>query len=126
MHDGPDLGCAGQPRTPARASRLAGGFFQGLVAAWPDAQVATTELTPGHALLERLGRGRRRRFCAICGDTLRPYDRVVICPCQPEAPLCETAVHFDVLRQLHCWHDWVSDPEHLSCPATSRKLSSDP
>ncbi len=34
-------------------------------------------------------------------------DHVVICPCSPAKPRCRAAVHRDLLRQLHCWDEWV-------------------
>jgi len=47
-----------------------------------------------------------RAVCRVCGYTFREGDQVVVCPCYPDDPKCQAAVHRDLLRQLHCWDIW--------------------
>jgi hypothetical protein len=114
-----ERGAASAADPPERAA-----FYAGLAAAHPPpADLRLVRLGPGHPLL---GEGRapfRRPTCAVCGHSLRPFDEVVVCPCQPEAPLCRAAVHRDSIRALHCWDEWSKSKLASYCPVTSRKLT---
>ncbi len=110
LHDMPGLRCASEKP----ASEIPGDpeirtdFFAGLETAWPmPADVPVTRLEGDHYLLAPPLQGHGRASCRICGHTFRPYDHVVICPCSPENPRCQAAVHRDLFRHLHCWDEWT-------------------
>jgi len=50
----------------------------------------------------------------------------VICPCSPLEPLCQTAIHRDLIHGLHCleaWNPGVNQQgKQRYCPITSRKI----
>lgn len=98
-------------------------FYQGLAEAYPPpADLELVRLLPGHPLLARQG-PFSRPACVVCGHSLRPYDEVVVCPCQSDAPLCAAAVHRDPIRALFCWDEWSKSKLARYCPVTSRKLT---
>jgi hypothetical protein len=100
------------------------GFFQGLNDAWPPRHpVQVHRLEAGHELLMTPRGSARRRTCAVCGHTFRRNDHVVICPCNPDAPKCRTAVHRDVVRGLLCYDSWDPGANGLKfCPVTMIEL----
>ncbi len=111
------------PRDPRRqdAARLEQQFNAGLRRAHqlgPGGPLVTT-LLPGHRLLAPPRQGFGRKRCAVCGHTLRPYDDVVICPCQPHDPICQAAVHCDRVHQMPCLDDWADRAGGTACPVTS-------
>jgi len=77
-------------------------------------------LRPGNALVADLP---LRARCAGCGHTLRPFEVVVLCPCDIVKPRCRLPVHHDPARGSDCLANWLlgSTPEH--CPTTFRKLA---
>lgn len=86
-------------------------FFEGLAAAWPmPDDVAVVRLEGSHPLLAPPRGDIPRRSCRVCGHSFRPMDHVVLCPfsdsCEARGG-CRVAVHRDLLRQLHCWDEWV-------------------
>ena len=129
VHDMPGLRCDGlvteghmdgsQPRAgteggllPLDTTEANQAFFAGLAAAWPmPDDVPVLRLEGDHPLLAPPRGGIQRRSCRICGHTFRPMDHVVLCPCSVAAKgtrkSCRVAVHRDLLRQLHCWDEWV-------------------
>ncbi len=127
VHDMPDLRCkglvaegriedplsristeGGSPIEPCKGNRA---FFDGLAAAWPmPDDVPVVRLEDGHPLLAPPRGGIPRRSCRVCGHSFRPMDHVVLCPCSVSSAVtrdCRVAVHRDLLRQLHCWDEWV-------------------
>ncbi len=123
-HDSDLLPCARGGPQPAAAPEAMNAFFEGLNEAWPPSiNVPVVRLTAGH-LLVRPPRARfRRRTCFVCAHTLRVHDFVVICPCSPRAPLCEVAVHRDIVHGLYCLDAWNPGANRQAyCPITSRKL----
>jgi len=112
-------GCPDEQSAIEEASPERAAFYAGVAAAYPP---------PPGLPLERI-RPRppspgppARPTCAVCGHSLRPFDEVVVCPCQPDAPLCKAAVHRDAIRALYCWDEWSKSALARYCPATSRKL----
>ncbi|MDJ0842262.1 MAG: hypothetical protein QNK37_37520, partial [Acidobacteriota bacterium] len=106
-HAGNGLNCHNGAVDPEPEAEAIDAFYRGLYKAWPPPEDAPgLRLKPGHTLLDppvgRLG----RHTCAVCAHTLRPGDTVVICPCRPNAPLCQLAIHRDPLRGLTCWQAW--------------------
>lgn len=100
-------------------------FFAGLDEAWPPPQhIPIVRLESGHPLLAPPYRGFHRSTCAVCGHTFRLHDHVLICPCSPNSPLCQTAIHRDTLHGLHCFEAWNPGTNRQDyCPVTSRKLN---
>jgi hypothetical protein len=76
-------------------------------------------LRPGDPLVADLP---LRARCAGCGHTLRPFEVVVLCPCDLAMPRCRLPVHHDPSRGLDCLDNWLlgKTPEH--CPMSYRKL----
>ncbi|MCG8416413.1 MAG: hypothetical protein MJE77_00555 [Proteobacteria bacterium] len=100
--------------------RDAEAFYRGLKRGWNPGQAThVTTLPPGHPALAPPRAGFGRKTCAVCGHTLRPHDEVVLCPCRPEAPLCQAAVHCDIVHQLPCLNDWNDRAGQPACPVTS-------
>ncbi len=116
VHDMLGLRCGGERagEDDANESEDRAQFFMGLDAAWPmPADAPVVLLEAGHPLLAPPLQGHSRASCRVCGHTFRPYDQVVVCPCSPHAPRCQAAVHRDLLRQLHCWDEWMRRPKGL-------------
>lgn len=93
-------------------------LFAGLAQSWPlsdDSPVLP--LDPTHWLVAPPRAGFSRHACRVCGHSLRPGDRVVLCPCDPSAPRCRVAVHRDILQQLHCWDQWQRGDSSAPCLA---------
>ncbi len=105
-------------------SQEASAFFSGLDRAWPPPkELPIVRLDEGHELLAPPLAGFQRHTCAVCSHTLRQNDRVVICPCSPNQPLCKIAVHRDLIHDLNCLEAWNPGANRQSyCPVTSRKL----
>lgn len=121
------LPCAGGATDGPPQTSAATAFFRGLDAAWPPPQnLPLRRLEEGDPLLALPPAGLRRHKCAVCGHTLRLHDVVVICPCQPQNPLCQIAIHRDPAHNLSCWEEWKPDAYDLYCPATSRKIAGQP
>jgi hypothetical protein len=124
-HDSSSLPCSQQREqepTPAQSDDLAD-FFKGIDKIWaPPENLPVHRLAEGHPLLGLPYAGFKRHQCAVCGHTLRLFDVVVICPCNPQEPRCQIAIHRDPSRNLLCWEDWKPKDYQLYCPATSRKL----
>lgn len=122
-HSSALLPCAGQAAAATESPELAA-FFAGLDEAWPPpADVPVRRLEPNDTLVASPSAGFRRHRCAVCGHTLRPFDRVVLCPCQPTTPRCRIAVHRDPAHGLNCWTDWNPGAHLHYCLATLNKLS---
>lgn len=116
VHDLPGLRCYDGDRaefdaiTPDARAR----FFAGLEDAWPiQTDVPVKRLEDGDPLLAPPFQGHARATCRVCGYTFRAGDHVVVCPCSPDEPRCRAAVHRDLLRQLHCWDQWMRRREEL-------------
>ena len=130
VHNSALLPCAQQDVASTQATSEVADFFSGLDKAWPpplNMPVRRLDMTSdiGRNLLAApIGVFRRSR-CAVCSHTLRLHDHVVICPCSPHQPLCQTAVHRDLIHGLHCLDAWNPSANGQSyCPITSRKLNS--
>lgn len=80
--------------------------------------VKLTVLAAGHPLVAGPEHGRRRRKCPVCAHTFRPNEAVVICPCRPDRPECEWAVHRDAGRGLLCWESMIE--AKTPCPLYGR------
>ena len=80
-------------------------------------------VAPGDPLLGWIRGKIPRRRCAICGHTIRPYEIVVTCPCEPRQPLCELPVHQDPSRSLACYDAWR---EFRAFPILSGKFPAGP
>lgn len=104
VHDMPQLQCPAVTRDPATSAVDQHALFAGLAHAWPlpDA-IPVLPLEPERWLVAQPRVGFSRHACRVCGYSLRPGDRVVLCPCDPSTPRCRVAVHRDILQQLHCW-----------------------
>ncbi len=119
-HASPDLPCAGgadqTPFDPAGADE----FFRGLDAAWPPPPgLPVVAVTRNHALAAPPLPGCDRRSCFVCGHTFRPTDKVIVCPCRPNAPACLFAFHCDPEHNRNCWQDWVAAGRERYCPAVA-------
>lgn len=122
VHTDPALPCAGGGQVEDLIPQ-AGAFFDGLDETWPppkDLQIL--RLDEDHFLVAPPRAGFRRRTCVVCGHTFRSLDHVVLCPCFPDAPACQAAIHRDPVHGLHCFDDWNPGAFKLHCPATSRQL----
>lgn len=123
VHASAMLPCAGAADAATPADPDTNAFFAGLDETWPPPRdLPVVRLEAGHFLLAPPVAGFRRRTCAVCGHTFRPHDHVVFCPCFPQAPRCQVAIHRDPIHGLHCWEDWNPGAHRLHCPATSREL----
>lgn len=134
LHNSALLPCAQQEVqevTVNQATSETTEFFTGLDEAWPPPQDMPVrrldfETEIGKKLLVKPVGAFRRPSCAVCSHTLRLHDHVVICPCSPHEPLCQTAVHRDLLHGLHCLDAWNPSANSADgrayCPVTSRKL----
>jgi hypothetical protein len=112
--------CAGDAAEPPIEETAAEAFYRGLAAACtPPSRLAVTRLLPGHWLLAPPLAGLGRRTCVVCGHTLRPHDDVIVCPCRPEMPLCEAAVHQDNVHGLSCLTGWNEREARRCCPVTA-------
>ncbi|MCP4654562.1 MAG: hypothetical protein GY856_03980 [bacterium] len=126
-HASAALPCAGAAGSAPPASPEIAEFFAGLDETWPPPKnLAIIRLEDGHFLLAPPVAGFRRRSCAVCGHTFRPHDHVVLCPCFPDKPRCQVAIHRDPIHGLHCWEDWNPGAHKLHCPATSREIRRPP
>lgn len=98
-------------------------FIAGLEEASGHIGTQRMMIVPGHALLSWAPGRIPRHRCAICGHTLRPYEIVVICPCNPAAPLCGLPVHQDPRQSLACYDAWRQSSERAQfCLANSRRV----
>lgn len=113
---GPRLAIDPDKVTEAAAS--AAEFVEGLNEAWPPL-AGVRGLMPGDPMLDPPKDALPRASCFMCGHTFRPFENVLICPCQPTNPLCRKAVHRHPALGLNCYKSW--DGSH--CPATFRKLT---
>ncbi len=119
VHDMPGLRCASLADGGALAVEVSAlgnaTFFEGLAAAWPmPDDVKIVRLEGDHRLLAPPRGAIRRRSCRVCGHSFRPMDHVVLCPCSlvdASKQPCEIAVHRDLLRQMHCWDQWLQGIE---------------
>jgi hypothetical protein len=122
VHQGAGLFCAtGEPARSASADLILD-FYAGLDDALPPPPgTLVTVLPEGHFLTARpVGLFGRRR-CLVCAHTFRPGDRVIVCPCRPEARICQAAVHRDPANGLFCWEAWSPGGATGDCPVTSRR-----
>lgn len=101
----------------ATTTAVADEFFAGFVAGCPPRSGKVVRLMPKDPALVRGPFGRKR--CAVCGHTLRPYDEVIVCLCQPDAPRCAAMVHHDPVHQMPCTQDWADRAGKRSCPVTA-------
>jgi len=122
-HETPLLPCASGSPPIINESDLLDQFYAGIETTYPPLKIApVTRLEKGHFLISDPTPGFRRYECSVCGHTLRLYDIVVICPCNPEDPKCRIAIHNDPIKGLNCWGEWKPKQYTLHCPATSKKL----
>ncbi|WP_309111536.1 hypothetical protein [Saccharothrix sp.] len=63
----------------------------------------------------------KRVRCAGCGHSLRPFEAVVLCPCDETAPKCKLPVHHDPARGLDCRDRWLLNKKLVHCPMSYRK-----
>ena len=121
-HHSSSLPCTPNPEAPPETEIRQ--FFQGLDAAWPPLEaLPLVRLEGKHPLLAPPQARFGRHTCAVCTHTLRPRDQVVICPCNPQQPQCNLAVHRDSVHQLYCleaWNPTINAQNY--CPITSRRL----
>jgi hypothetical protein len=108
-HLAPGLGCAGEAHPGDQAAHAAelAEFLDGLESTWPvvgDVPVVLSDTQP--RLLAPPFGGLRRMYCLYCGDTIRPHELVVVCPCSPGARQCWFPVHRDPGLGLVCWERW--------------------
>jgi hypothetical protein len=123
------LSCPKDEENTEEVEMIVATFFSGLQEAWtiPESLVIK-QLAKGDPLLAPPFGAFRRRICKICANTFRLHDQVVVCPCQPQEPLCGAAIHYDPVQDLYCWDEWntgsKSDTGSKSryCPVTSRQL----
>ena len=123
-HNSALLPCAQSDVAKLEFSQETSAFFAGLDRAWPPPKdLPIVRLDEGHELLAPPLAGFQRHTCAVCSHTLRQNDRVAICPCSPHQPLCQIAVHRDLIHDLNCLEAWNPGANGQSyCPVTSRKL----
>lgn len=119
------LSCPQGRETIAESLSEISNFFVGLDEAWPlPENVSVIRLEIENELLAPPSGAFQRFTCAVCAHTLRLYDQVVICPCSPEQPLCQTAIHRDLIKGLHCLEAWNPEAKKQHyCPVTSRNLN---
>ncbi|MEH2368483.1 hypothetical protein [Nostoc sp.] len=123
-HNSALLPCSKTDVSKWKFSEETSAFFMGLDTAWPPPQdIPVVRLDAGHQLLAAPFAGFERHTCVVCGHTLRQNDRVVICPCSPDQPLCKIAVHRDLMHGLNCLEVWNPGANgQRYCPVTSKKL----
>lgn len=123
-HNSALLPCSQIDETKLEFSEQTSDFFTGLDKALPPPQdIPIVRLDVGHYLLAPPIAGFKRHTCVVCSHTFRQNDRVVICPCSPNQPLCKIAVHRDVMHGLNCleaWNPGINKQRY--CPVTSKKL----
>lgn len=100
-------------------------FYAGVDETWPPpSDVRVIRLTDTDPWVAMPTNAFRRRACVVCGHTLRPMDSVIVCPCSPNQPRCQAAVHRDILHGLLCWEAWnPSANDQKSCPITGEHLN---
>jgi hypothetical protein len=107
-HLEPGLGCDGGPEPGGQAKlRELTEFLAGLEETWPvagDLPVVLSDMEP-RLLTPSVG-GLRRMICLYCGDTIRPHELVIVCPCSPRERRCWYPVHRDPGLGLVCWENW--------------------
>ena len=111
------LGCLTPAASVAEAGLDSAEFSAGMLAAWPirdGVSVIRTDHVP--TLLDPPAHGFRRSSCLFCAHTFRPGEIVVLCPCTPFRPRCESAVHRDPAQGLTCWESWHPDSRVKVCP----------
>lgn len=117
-HATPELPCAGAGHGEALDPAAADEFFRGLNAAWPPPDdMPVVLVTRDHPLAAPPPRGSKRHACFVCGHTIRPTDKVIICPCSPRSPQCRFVFHCDPEHNRNCWQDWKSAGRERYCPA---------
>lgn len=98
-------------------------FYKGMDEMWPPSASITikrleaTDPQVAHPFL-----GSERQECAVCGHTLRVNDIVVICPCKPNNPGCQTAIHRDPIQGLFCYSAWNLGRVKMHCPSFYREI----
>jgi hypothetical protein len=119
-HLDPLLGCAdGDGPGEVAADELTSRFHAAMDAAVPPPlNLRLERLFPGDFLLRR-GAGDRPD-CLRCGDTFRPFEVVVRCPCG-ELP-CQMAVHRDPQRGLPCFDQFWPALRVDYCPVQKRAV----
>lgn len=85
----------------------------------PPPDTNTVRVLPGHPLLATV---IPRRQCAFCGDSFRPFESAVLCPCSPAEPVCQLGVHRDPSRGNNCFDDWTGNGPLRTCPTTFKKV----
>lgn len=124
MHLVPGLDCGTDPdgaRTADGAPGDRDAFTGGLLATWP-ANVPLSRIASDDWRVPRPGGRKSVPACLYCGHTFRAGEYVVICPCQPGQPACETAVHRDPAAGLPCWDRWRPAGRLSVCPTTTARL----
>jgi hypothetical protein len=124
LHNSTLLPCAQGLNLDPMASPVTTDFFVGLDEAWPaPPDIQTRRLEAGESLLKPPSNGFQRHTCFVCGHTFRLHDHVVICPCSPNQPRCEIAVHRDLIHGLHCFDAWNPRAnKQRYCPVTLKEL----
>ncbi|MFD0272345.1 hypothetical protein ACFVHB_00355 [Kitasatospora sp. NPDC127111] len=113
-HHMPHLPCSGLVQQATQTdAQAAADFFRGvdLGDPLPD-EVHVTRLMPDDPVLS----GPEHARCFVCAHSLRPFESVVICPCDPADPGCRTSAHQDPARGLTCFEDWQPGLEVTRCP----------
>jgi hypothetical protein len=117
-HHTPNLPCSGQVTAEPPPSRdLTDRFFSGIDRANPP-ELATTLLHADHPLVAPR---RQRQKCRFCGDTFRPLESAIVCPCRPEQPMCQSGLHRDPRRGLLCYDEWTKSVKLAKCLMDPRR-----
>lgn len=109
-HNSPTLPCHKRGTYDATGSTTESAqFFAGLYEAFPTTLEAhVRRLAADDPLVAPPVKGFTRMKCKGCGHTLRPNDQVILCPCSPAHPICQTAIHRDPEHGLYCFDMWDS------------------
>ncbi len=122
-HDTPALPCSERVDSEILPPReVSERFFAGIARTNPP-EMSTTRLRPGHPLVAAR---RDRQRCKFCGDTFRPLEEVIMCPCRPADPMCQTALHRDPRQGLLCYDEWTKDVDLAKCLMDPRKPLNSP
>jgi hypothetical protein len=117
-HHTPSLPCSDKvvPEPPP-SREVTDRFFAGIDRANPP-EMATVLLHADHPLVAPR---RERQKCRFCGDTFRPLESAIVCPCRPDQPMCQSGLHRDPRRGLLCYDEWTKSIKLAKCLMDPRR-----
>ncbi|CAL9565655.1 hypothetical protein SUDANB95_04684 [Actinosynnema sp. ALI-1.44] len=118
VHASEELPCHGDATVGQRDDPALATEFYAAIDRLDALNQVAQRLNPGSWMVANLP---KRVRCAGCGHSLRPFEAVVLCPCDETAPKCKLPVHHDPARGLDCRDRWLLNKKLAHCPMSYRK-----